>query len=47
MSYGEPLIQDPAFKAKIAAAELELCIDTELRTLAKDSAGKGPGPDFL
>ena len=39
MSYGEPLIQDPAFKAKIAAAELELSAleYTELRTLAKDS----------
>ena len=47
MSYGEPLIQDPAFKAKIAAAELELSAleYTELRTLAKDSAGKGPGPE--
>ena len=47
MSYGEPLIQDPAFKAKIAAAELELSAleYTELRTLAEDSAGKGPGPE--
>ena len=47
MSYGEPLIQDPAFKSKIANAELELSSleYTELRTLAKDSAGKGPGPE--
>ena len=47
MSYGEPLIQDPAFKSKIANAELELnsLEYTELRTLAKDSAGKGPGPE--
>ena len=47
MSYGEPLIQDPAFKRKIADTELELTAleYTELRTLAKDSAGKGPGPE--
>ena len=47
MSYGEPLIQDPAFQRKIAEAELELTSleYTELRTLAKDSAGKGPGPE--
>jgi len=47
MSYGEPLIQDPAFQRKIAEAELELksLEYTELRTLAKDSAGKGPGPE--
>ena len=47
MSYGEPLIQDPAFIRKIADAELELTAleYTELRTLAKDSAGKGPGAE--
>ena len=47
MSCGEPLIQDPAFIRKIADAELELTAleYTELRTLAKDSAGKGPGAE--
>ena len=47
MSYGEPLIQDPAFIRKIADAELELTAleYTELRTLAKDAAGKGPGAE--
>ena len=47
MSYGEPLIQDPAFQRKIAETELELkALEyTELRTLAKDSSGKGPGPE--
>ncbi len=47
MSYGEPLIQDPAFQRKIADTELELkALEyTELRTLAKDSSGKGPGPE--
>ena len=47
MSYGKPLIQDPAFQRKIADAELELkALEyTELRTLAKDSSGKGPGPE--
>ena len=47
MSYGEPLIQDQAFIRKIADAELELTAleYTELRTLAKDSAGKGPGAE--
>ena len=47
MSYGEPLIQDPAFIRKIADTELELTAleYTELRTLAKDAAGKGPGTE--
>jgi len=47
MSYGEPLIQDPAFQRRIAETELELnALEyTELRTLAKDSSGKGPGPE--
>ncbi len=47
MSYGEPLIQDPAFMRKIADTELELTAleYTELRTLAKASAGKGPGAE--
>ena len=47
MSNGEPLIQDPAFQRKIANTELELrALEyTELRTLAKDSSGKGPGPE--
>ena len=49
MSYGEPLIQDPSFQRKVAEAELELTSleYAELRTLAKDSAGKGPGPEVF
>jgi alkylation response protein AidB-like acyl-CoA dehydrogenase len=43
---GEPLILDPAFRAKIAAAEtaLEAVDMTERRVLAELSAGKNPGP---
>ncbi|MDP1632775.1 MAG: acyl-CoA dehydrogenase family protein [Caulobacter sp.] len=44
---GAPLIQDPAFKRKVAELEIDLTAleFTELRTLASESAGKGPGPE--
>ena len=47
MNHGEPLIQDPAFARKIAEVELELSAleYTELRSLAKEAAGKGPGAE--
>lgn len=46
-NYGEPLIQDPAFARKIAEVELELkALEyTELRSLSKEAAGKGPGAE--
>ncbi len=42
-----PLIADPFFKRKIAELEIDLTAleYTELRTLAGESAGKGPGPE--
>jgi alkylation response protein AidB-like acyl-CoA dehydrogenase len=44
---GMPLIQDSMFKRKIAELEIDLMAleYTELRTLAAESAGKGPGPE--
>ena len=44
---GRPLIQDASFKRKIAELEIDLTAleFTELRTLAAESAGKGPGPE--
>ncbi|MFZ5670904.1 MAG: acyl-CoA dehydrogenase family protein [Pseudomonadota bacterium] len=44
---GAPLLQDPAFKRKVAELEIDLTAleFTELRTLASESAGKGPGPE--
>jgi alkylation response protein AidB-like acyl-CoA dehydrogenase len=44
---GAPLIQDAMFKRKIAELEIDLTAleYTELRTLAAESAGKGPGPE--
>ena len=44
---GTPLLQDPAFKRKVAELEIDLTAleFTELRTLASESAGKGPGPE--
>ena len=44
---GRPLIEDPFFARKIAELEIDLLAleYTELRTLARESAGKGPGPE--
>ena len=46
---GEPLIEDPFFKRKMAELEIDLTAleFTELRTLAGEAAGKGPGPETL
>jgi hypothetical protein len=42
-----PLLKDPMFKRKVAELEIDLLAleYTELRTLAAESAGKGPGPE--
>ena len=42
-----PLIQDDSFGQKVADLEIDLTAleITELRTLASESAGKGPGPE--
>jgi len=42
-----PLLADPYFKRKVAELEIDLTAleYTELRTLAGESAGKGPGPE--
>jgi alkylation response protein AidB-like acyl-CoA dehydrogenase len=42
-----PLLSDPLFKRKVAELEIDLMAleYTELRTLAAESAGKGPGPE--
>jgi alkylation response protein AidB-like acyl-CoA dehydrogenase len=44
---GKPLIHDSEFKNKIAEVEIDLAAleITELRTLASESRGKGPGPE--
>ncbi|MDD3444177.1 MAG: acyl-CoA dehydrogenase family protein [Zavarzinia sp.] len=44
---GAPLIEDPAFRRKLAELEIDLTAleYTELRTLARESQGKGPGPE--
>ena len=44
---GTPLIEDPGFRRKVAELEIDLTAleFTELRTLAAESAGKGPGPE--
>lgn len=44
---GEPLIQDNSFARKISQLEIDLTAleFTELRTLARESEGKGPGPE--
>ncbi|MEM8827213.1 MAG: acyl-CoA dehydrogenase family protein, partial [Pseudomonadota bacterium] len=44
---GEPLLQNPFFKRKIAELEIDLAAleFTELRTLAGEAAGRGPGPE--
>jgi alkylation response protein AidB-like acyl-CoA dehydrogenase len=42
-----PLLSDPFFKRKVAELEIDLTAleFTELRTLAGESSGKGPGPE--
>jgi alkylation response protein AidB-like acyl-CoA dehydrogenase len=44
---GAPLIADPLFRRKVAELEIDLTAleYTELRTLAAESAGKGPGAE--
>lgn len=44
---GAPLIEDPDFARKIAELEIDLTAleYTELRTLANEASGKGPGPE--
>ncbi len=44
---GAPLIRDPDFRRKIAELEIDLSAleYTELRTLAAESSGRGPGPE--
>jgi hypothetical protein len=44
---GEPLIENDSFARKISQLEIDLTAleFTELRTLARESAGKGPGPE--
>jgi alkylation response protein AidB-like acyl-CoA dehydrogenase len=44
---GRPLDQDPFFIRKMTEVEIQLMAleYTELRTLARESAGKGPGPE--
>ncbi|GAB5456403.1 MAG: acyl-CoA dehydrogenase family protein [Henriciella sp.] len=44
---GEPLIKDDSFARKISQLEIDLTAleFTELRTLARESEGKGPGPE--
>ena len=45
--YGKPLIEDQSFALKIAALEVDMMAleYTELRTLARESEGKGAGPE--
>ena len=44
---GKPLIADEDFQRKVAQLEIDLSAleITELRVLARESAGKGPGPE--
>jgi alkylation response protein AidB-like acyl-CoA dehydrogenase len=44
---GEPIIRNPEFAKKISELEIDLSAleYTELRTLARESQGKGPGPE--
>ncbi len=46
-SDGKPLITDPEFSRKISELEIDLTAleYTELRTLASEQSGKGPGPE--
>lgn len=47
LSDGAPLIEDPDYRRKLAELEIDLTAleYTELRTLARESQGKGPGPE--
>jgi alkylation response protein AidB-like acyl-CoA dehydrogenase len=44
---GRPLLKDPEFNRKVAELEVDLTVleFTELRTLAREAAGRGPGPE--
>lgn len=44
---GNPLLQDDSFARKVSQLEIDLTAleFTELRTLARESEGKGPGPE--
>jgi alkylation response protein AidB-like acyl-CoA dehydrogenase len=44
---GKPLIEDEDFQRKLAELEIDLSAleMTELRVLARESAGRGPGPE--
>jgi alkylation response protein AidB-like acyl-CoA dehydrogenase len=44
---GVPLIEEPDFQHKLAQLEIDLAAleMTELRSVARESAGKGPGPE--
>lgn len=44
---GQPLMQDDSFARKVGQLEIDLTAleFTELRTLARESEGKGPGPE--
>ncbi len=44
---GKPLLEDPRFRDKIAAAEIDLLAleYTQLRILADESSGRAPGPE--
>src|SRR5690606_3384910 len=46
-AFGAPLLQDPAFRDKVAAVEIDLLAleYTNLRVLAAENAGKGVGPE--
>ena len=47
LSDGAPLIEDPGFRDKLARVEIDLLAleFTELRILADEKAGRGPGPE--
>lgn len=47
LSDGQPLLTDPFFARKLVELEVDLLAleYTELRTLASENAGKGPGPE--
>jgi len=47
LDQGQPIIRNPEFAKKISELEIDLTAleYTELRTLARESQGKGPGPE--
>nr|MBP9235688.1 pimeloyl-CoA dehydrogenase large subunit [Hyphomonadaceae bacterium] len=47
LDQGQPIIRNPDFAKKISELEIDLSAleYTELRTLARESSGKGPGPE--